>query len=150
MHKIQKILDEIIPFLLDCGINNAYLLQRILYNFDNLTLEHGKFYEVLITQMFTLSREMRDEDNGLANQPKKSKDLHKAVHRTNINHYYDQRIHSDLVHFPSVSKVRGRCKLCAINDLRSEVYFQCDICDVHLCLNSKRNCFKEFHTEIRL
>ena len=46
-------------------------------------------------------------------------------------------------HWPEFNDSRFRCKYrkCALL-----TYVQCEICNVALCLNKERNCFREFHT----
>lgn len=45
-------------------------------------------------------------------------------------------------HFP-IHKNKGRCKKCVSGFSR----WICEKCEVHLCLNSTNNCFKEFHVK---
>jgi hypothetical protein len=135
-------------FLLDCGINNAYLLNRILASFDNITLEHIQFYLNLVDQLFQYCNELRDEFE--EPREKKSSDHLKGIKKNNINQHFHERIHSEEVHLPSISNTRGRCKLCSINGHRSEINVYCEQCQVHLCLNANRNCYKQFHTLKRL
>lgn len=44
-------------------------------------------------------------------------------------------------HWPIKVDKRGRCKVCQTNITDT----LCEKCDVRLCFNEKRNCFKEFH-----
>ena len=44
-------------------------------------------------------------------------------------------------HWPVFTEKRGRCKLCA----EGQTSISCEKCDVRLCLNKDRNCFKVFH-----
>ncbi|XP_067940610.1 piggyBac transposable element-derived protein 2-like [Watersipora subatra] len=44
-------------------------------------------------------------------------------------------------HWPIPVDKRGRCKLC----IEGQSSIQCEKCDVRLCLNKGRNCFKQFH-----
>jgi hypothetical protein len=146
--KSRKYWMRLFHFLLDCGINNAYLLQRILLSFENKTLEHGKFYLSLAEELVNYGNDLCEEyiDRRQSTNPSQSI----GVNRHNINQYYHERIHSDETHFAIVSNSRGRCKYCAVNNTRSNSNMFCEICGVHLCLNGTRNCFKLFHTEKRL
>lgn len=44
-------------------------------------------------------------------------------------------------HWPVKVAKRGRCKVCQVNNTDT----LCEKCDVRLCCNEKRNCFKQFH-----
>lgn len=50
--------------------------------------------------------------------------------------------YDEISHFPEVDKKRNasRCK-----DCKGSTHFFCSKCNVHLCLNSNRNCFEDFH-----
>lgn len=47
-------------------------------------------------------------------------------------------------HLPTYCTARQRCKLCP-RTTAAFSYIKCQKCDVHLCLNKERNCFKKFH-----
>lgn len=40
---------------------------------------------------------------------------------------------------------RRRCQLCADRGIRSDTPWKCEACDVPLCLQLNRNCFREWH-----
>lgn len=47
-------------------------------------------------------------------------------------------------HFPEYREVRGMCKM---PNCRSRILIHCEKCNVPLCMERHRNCFKKFHTE---
>ena len=49
-------------------------------------------------------------------------------------------------HWPSKFPKRGRCKLCAQEKRRHEVYLGCTQCSVHLCVD--HNCFFRYHQQM--
>ncbi|KAK9977037.1 hypothetical protein ABG768_018858 [Culter alburnus] len=54
-----------------------------------------------------------------------------------------QDVRADAVgHWPQIDSVRQRCKFPKCTGHTS---FKCTKCDVHLCLNKKKNCFRAFH-----
>lgn len=51
--------------------------------------------------------------------------------------------YDEIAHLPGVDiETRRRCKLEGCTQL---TYVYCEKCNVHLCINIRRNCFKEFH-----
>ena len=40
---------------------------------------------------------------------------------------------------------RGRCEVCYKKKQGAKPFMKCSACKVHLCVNGKRNCFKEYH-----
>ncbi|XP_049901068.1 piggyBac transposable element-derived protein 2-like isoform X1 [Epinephelus moara] len=54
-----------------------------------------------------------------------------------------QEVRSDAVgHWPVVERERQRCKF---PNCKGQTVFKCAKCNVHLCLNKNKNCFREFH-----
>jgi hypothetical protein len=58
-------------------------------------------------------------------------------------------------HFPIYNPQRKACVWCSLESKNDEdkkgwnvpeSYISCELCDVHLCLNKSRNCFKAFHS----
>lgn len=54
------------------------------------------------------------------------------------------RFNKTLSHIPVYQK-RLTCKLCSRQGHIIRTNFVCQVCKVHLCLNEKRNCFKQYH-----
>ncbi|XP_059171212.1 uncharacterized protein LOC131952523 [Physella acuta] len=48
-------------------------------------------------------------------------------------------------HWPVFADNRGRCKMCSIRKIQSRPFSKCTFCDVFLCVNEKKNCFRDFH-----
>ncbi len=66
------------------------------------------------------------------------------------------RLDSSKGHLPGVAP-RRRCVVCCKvrekrdltkHEYRHESCIKCSVCEVHLCLNEKRNCYKLYHTEL--
>lgn len=98
--------------------------------------------------------------------PTKSQDIQQSENSTN-NHITSKQSHNmnskdsfrinkvaekmpnhkirydEIAHFPGVDvEKRRRCKFEGCIHL---TYIYCEKCNVHLCINMRRNCFKEFH-----
>lgn len=57
----------------------------------------------------------------------------------------EKDIRQDMIgHFPVMSPKRGTCKM---PGCKGKVSMSCMKCEVHLCCESKRNCFLDFHTK---
>lgn len=53
--------------------------------------------------------------------------------------------YDEIAHFPGVDvEKRRRCKF---EECIHLTYIYCEKCNVHLCINMRRNCFKEFHID---
>jgi DNA excision repair protein ERCC-6 len=48
-------------------------------------------------------------------------------------------------HLPIHSSERGRCHHCSTRKTNFRSNIKCSVCNVHLCLNSERNCYYRFH-----
>lgn len=52
------------------------------------------------------------------------------------------------IHWPQFVATRGRCPICARNGVQSRPKSMCSACKVHLCSNTKHNCFAEYHSAL--
>ncbi|KAM3626100.1 uncharacterized protein V6R79_022451 [Siganus canaliculatus] len=71
------------------------------------------------------------------------REFEKKKHRGPAKAIPALEVRSDSVgHWPVVERVRQRCKF---PNCRGQTVFRCSKCNVHLCLNKNKNCFREFH-----
>jgi len=49
------------------------------------------------------------------------------------------------IHWPTFVKERRRCEVCSSKQIESRPYSKCMHCNIHLCINEKKNCFNEYH-----
>ena len=49
------------------------------------------------------------------------------------------------VHCVTFVSERGRCEVCSKKRIQSRPHSKCYMCNVFLCCNEKKNCFREFH-----
>ena len=82
---------------------------------------------------------------------KSSRGRTQSVDRTKL-----LRLDNSKGHLPGVAP-RCRCAVCCKvrekrdltkHEYRHESCIKCSVCEVHLCLNEKRNCYKLYHTEL--
>lgn len=73
--------------------------------------------------------------------PDNEMDFQKKKHRTKA--FPTQEVRSDSVgHWPVVERVRQRCKHLNCKGVTPN---KCIKCNVHLCFNKRKNCFRDFH-----
>ena len=49
------------------------------------------------------------------------------------------------IHWVEFVESRGRCQVCSVNKKKSRPQSKCSYCNVYLCCNVNKNCFKTFH-----
>lgn len=71
------------------------------------------------------------------------REFEKKKQRGSVKPIPTQEVRSDSVgHWPEFGRVRQRCKHPTCKGLTPN---KCTKCNVHLCLNKKKNCFRDFH-----
>ena len=52
-----------------------------------------------------------------------------------------------LDHLPDFALSRVRCAFCSSKNVDSRTYVRCMTCNIALCVQNNRNCFKQYHTK---
>ena len=47
---------------------------------------------------------------------------------------------------PEFTKTKRRCEVCSKKGMEARPFSKCSFCNVHLCVNTTKNCFTEFHS----
>lgn len=132
-YRSKKWYNRVFAHLLDIATNNAWVLYKRDYN----SMKKDKKFMPLKKFRFYLANALcvvAGSDNV-------------ALHRTltSLNTVPHDEIRFDHVgtHFPSKdeNKKRLRCKQCS-----KKSSFKCEKCNIHLCVNIERDCFKKFHS----
>ena len=55
------------------------------------------------------------------------------------------RLNNTGVHWPQFINKKGRCEVCSKKGVDSRPISICSHCGIHLCCNTSKNCFVEFH-----
>lgn len=111
--------------LLDIAINNAYVV------YCSKKLETISSYEFRRSVANSMIR-------GFSSRERQSK-CGPPSKRLRI------RLANTPLHLPKVHSVRKRCNYCSSRLVDNRSNIQCTDCDVALCLNSNRNCFRDYH-----
>ncbi|XP_058623214.1 piggyBac transposable element-derived protein 4-like [Onychostoma macrolepis] len=121
-HKTMKWYRKLFLHFLDIASTNAFIVHKEIYG----TMTHKEFMEELIAELCGVSQKIT---------PK----------RTSVDH----------VPVPGAEQAsdatagRRTCVLCkAKHDKRQDTPWKCQACDVHLCVQLKRNCFLEWHKDV--
>ncbi|KTF72057.1 hypothetical protein cypCar_00048878 [Cyprinus carpio] len=121
-HKTMKWYRKLFLHFLDIAATNAFIVHKELYG----TMTHKEFMEELIAELCGVSQKI---------PPK----------RTSADH----------VPFPGTEQTSDAttghrtCGLCkAKHGKRQDTPWKCQACDVHLCVQVKRNCFLEWHKDV--
>ena len=114
---------------LDIAISNAYIIHNKLEN----TKLSSKDFRLLIVRGLVGQFSSRQHSGHYCGQGKKRK----------LNAYCQTPLH-----MPVFVQERKRCAHCSTkqNDCRSNI--KCTTCSLMLCLNAKRNCFHEYHSQL--
>lgn len=130
-YKAMKWYRKLFLNLLDIAAMNAYTLHKELTSKkQQATLTHKAFMEELIAQLCGVA-----DKNPPKKPPKYASSDHVPV--------------PVVAPRPDVSKRSSSgckaCVLCKIDDKKRSTQWKCKVCDVALCLMSKRNCFEKWH-----
>ena len=130
-------------YTIKIGLINAWLLYRkesqLLGISRKEILNHRRFQaNVSVSLMKVNTSASRSAGRPPSNT--KSQALPKPPKHLSFQPTVDVRI-DQIAHWPVKCPKRGRCKVCKENQTDTK----CEKCDVRLCFNEKRNCFKDFH-----
>ena len=96
---------------------------------------HASFIVMIIHELSSFIDGLREEENE-EHMKKKRKTDHE-----------DRVLSAEYTHFP-IADDSKRCFLCyRMHKEERRTIFSCSICGVNLCLNQKRNCFVDYHTQ---
>ena len=134
---------RIIYYLFFVCITNAWLIMKE-YTGENMILR-----EFILSVSSSLMKAGKTSFVNLAKKRgrKPSVDIHepemplKKFHRPNQQAAPDDIRYDCIDHWPLICEDRLKC----MNNCKNLSYFKCEKCNVHLCANSKRNCFKNYH-----
>lgn len=139
---------RLIFHMIDMAVANSWLLYRRLANSlevpqrkqMNLCEFKLKLCDSLLLSGKTKGKKRKSLGNAVSSAHTAKKKRGKAT-----KPIPDKDIRLDKIdHFPIISSSRGSCKL---PGCKGKISVFCQKCEVHLCLESKRNCFLEFHTK---
>ncbi|XP_059384611.1 piggyBac transposable element-derived protein 4-like [Carassius carassius] len=121
-HKTMKWYRKLFLHFLDIAASNAYILHKELYG----TMTHKEFMEELIAELCGVSQKI---------PPKRTSADHEPIPGSEQ---------------PSGATAgRRTCVLCKVkHGKRQDTPWKCQACDVHLCVQLKRNCFLEWHRDV--
>jgi hypothetical protein len=129
-------------FLLDLAVNQAYHIFRTCHKLRHPEMkspfQHSKFLLEIISLLVDRALEMMNDavEETPSKRQKKLKVDEEETHLGRLQPFG---------HFAESSEKR-RCKLCALNDEDCRSVWYCPICNVNLCMNPTKNCFRDFHT----
>lgn len=129
--------------IIDILFVNSYIIYNYLHPDDNMTVLQ---FRRCIAQglMAKVAKQKKRSMSSISKsksitppQPKKGKTTWSVPN--------DVRLGNRGVHFVEFVDKRGRCEVCSMKKIESRPHSICSICKIHLCVNEKKNCFKEFH-----
>ncbi|KAK3889423.1 hypothetical protein Pcinc_006587 [Petrolisthes cinctipes] len=134
--------------LIDLAVVNSWMLYRrdaeSLKVKQQSQLPHCEFKYKLANSLMMSGKTMSRERGRPSTSVEKAFTDKKKVDRA-TKPIPDKDIRGDSVgHFPASSTSRAKCKLPGCN---GKVHMTCIKCNVHLCCDTKRNCFLTFHTK---
>lgn len=137
---------------------------RLLFAFIDMTLVnsyviysemHGKLplleYKRMVTQGLLTKATTCSKKRGRPKTNSSPLAASSCVHQKNKRRKAGFSVGKDIrtqncgAHWPEFVKNRGRCELCAMRKLESRPHSKCSLCKVFLCVNEKKNCFREYH-----
>ena len=118
--------------LLDLAIVNSYIL---LSSCGGKKISHRDFRLALIREMLARS----------GHEPRPSMPVGRPASASNNTGRLDTRHNK---HWPGLSNMKWRCRMCSVGGVKRTVIFRCVKCDVALCVGW--NCFEDYHTKTNL
>ena len=133
-------------WLLDIILVNCFILAKL----KNLAKKPVDFRKKLLWELIAMAKEEEEIVTPIQPLTKKTRITKKSTAddlpatRLKIGN-----------HFPLYNSQRRTCIWCSLKAKSGEgkkgvdtpeTQISCRLCDVYLCLNSNRNCFKDFHT----
>jgi len=125
---------------IECSLLNAYILEK--YAKPHLYDESNKGRDFL---SFTIDVAHQLIGSGRYRE--------KAGRPPSGDHAPESRLDKDLGHWPVQQSEKQRCIVCTTKraklnlDIRHETRLVCSKCNVHLCVDEERQCFKQYHTK---
>ena len=113
-------------YLIEVCLLNAYVLHKFS---DEVQADFLQFRLDLAAQLIGAVR-------------KQARGRPRSIEQTEL-----LRLDSTKGYFPEVAPRREQRGL-SKHEYRHESCVKCSVCEVHLCLNEKRNCYKIYHTEL--
>ena len=136
---------RVFAHLIECALLNAYILERYanpsLYSPSSRVKRDFLGFRIDVANQLIGSFHFRQR----AGRPPSSE------HRT------EQRLNRQLDHWPIQETTKRECVVCSTkrakqhltrSQLRHESRFKCCYCNVHLCISTDRDCFKNYHTKV--
>ena len=117
--------------------SGAFRLFHFKSEIAKILLSKPKFQ---MSKLGEVSSPSEDDDSDEENEPPMKKICERSSNVPKVLRY------DGFNHWPVfVSPINNtRCKNEKCN---GKTYWKCDKCNVHLCLNSNRNCFRQYHTQ---
>ena len=128
---------RVFAYLLEVSILNAYVLQK--FKKGETEKDFLSFRLALATQLVGTYRRSH------SGRPR------------SLEHKQQLRLDTTRSHLPECVASKRDCVVCSKmrnklgisrKEYRHESCIKCIVCDVHLCLNRERNCYKIYHTEV--
>lgn len=134
----KKWYTKIFFHILDMVIVNAWRLYQIVFDSKDLALYT---FKVMVAEQLMKSNQLIRKRGrpGVDSPGTPSGTPKRKIRRRNIFPSFSVAT-DQLSHFAKVKENRLTCTNCSE---KTKIY--CEKCQVHLCLNEKRNCFYDFH-----
>lgn len=137
-------------WIMDTVVVNCYLIARA----KGSLLTHREFRQTLVWELISAvhqrNKSMRDVDQ-------EEERARKRTQKKKVTKHFqlpDSRF-APGVHYPEWRAARATCQWCSWRSLKKQIFmdhknpcqsqFWCIECDVPLCLNKTRSCFKDYH-----
>jgi hypothetical protein len=129
-------------WLLDTAIINSYILAKL----KGQVQSQVDFRKKLLWELVKMAKE--EEVAAVPVQPPTKK--MRMTKKSTVDDLPVSRLKVGN-HFPLYNPQRRTCVWCSLKvkndeDNAFKTQFSCELCNVYLCLNSNRNCFKDFHS----